>query len=107
MQKFSSSLSKMGALDAKSKLKQMKAQLLHKLILSHLNTNLIRNKFEALRFIIDINIDIFLTSETKLDDLFSTDQFLVKSLSASYRFNRNPKNDGLLLYVREEYNSNC
>ena len=81
LQESPSSLSKTGALDAKSRLKEMKAQLSDKLILGHLNINSIQNKFEALKFIIDNNIDIFLISETKLDDSFSTAQFLIKFCS--------------------------
>ena len=59
-------MSEIGVLDTKSRLKEMKAQSSDKLILGHLNINSIRNKFEALKFIIDNNIDIFLISETKL-----------------------------------------
>ena len=69
-------MSKIGALDAKSRLKEMKVQSSDKLILGHLSINSIQTKFEALKFIIDNNIDIFLISETKLDDSFPTDQFL-------------------------------
>ena len=68
LQKSLSSLSKIGALNAKSRLKEMKAQSSDKLILGHLNINSIRNKFEALKFIIGNNIDILLISETKLND---------------------------------------
>ena len=92
----------------------MKDQSSDKLILGHLNINSIRNKFEALKFHIDNNIDIFLISETKLDDSFPTSQFLIKGLSAPYRFNRNCKSGRLLLYIREDkpskiltYSSNC
>ena len=53
-------------------------------------------------------------SETKLDDSFPTAQFLIKGFSAPYRFDRNSKEDGLLLYIREDipskiltYSSNC
>ena len=101
-QKSPSSLSKIGTLDAKSRLKEMKAQSSDKLILGHLNINSIRNKFEALKFIIDNNIDIFLISETKLDDSFPTAQFLIKGFSASYIFDRNSKGCGLRLYIRED-----
>ena len=79
-------MSKIGALDAKSRLKEVKAQSPEKLILGHLNINSIRNKFEALKFIIDNNIDIFLISETKLEDSFPTAQFLIKGFSTPYRF---------------------
>ena len=114
MQKSPSSLSKIGALDAKSRLKEMKAQSSDKLILGHLNINSIRNKFEALKFIVDNNINIFLISETKLDNSFPSAQFLIKDFSAPYRFDRNSKGGGLLFSIREDipskiltYSSNC
>ena len=114
LQKSPSSLPKIGALDAKSRLKEMKALSSDKLILGHTNINSIRNKFEALKFIIDNNLDMFLISETKLDDSFPTVQFLIKGFSAPYRFDRNSKGGGLLLYIREDipskiltYSSNC
>ena len=114
MQESPSSLSKTGALDAKSRLKEMKAQLSDKLILGHLNINSIQNKFEALKFIIGNNIDILLISETKLDDSFPSAQFLIKGFSAPYRFDRNSKGGGLLFYISEyipskilTYSSNC
>ena len=49
----------------------MKIQCPEKIIVGHLNINSIRNKFDALSFIIDTNIDILLISNTKLDDSFS------------------------------------
>ena len=114
MRKSPSSLSKIGALDAKSRHKEMKAQLSDKLILGHLNINSIRNKFEALKFINDNNIDIFLISETKLDNPFLSAQFLINGSSAPYRFDKNSKGGGLLFYIREDisskiltYSSNC
>ena len=92
----------------------MKAQSSYKLILGHLNINSIRNKFEALKFIIGNNIDILLISETKLDDSFPSAQFSIKSFSAPCRFDRNSKCGGLLFYIREDipskvltYSSNC
>ena len=102
MQKSQSSLSKIGVLDAKSKLKKTKAQSSDKLILGHLNISSIRNKFEPLKFIIDNNIDIFSISETKLNYSFPTVQFLIKGFIAPYRFDRNSKGGGLLFYIRED-----
>ena len=114
MEKSPSSLPEIGALDAKSRLKEMKAQSSRKLILGHLNINAIRNKFDALKFIIDNNIDILLISETKLDDRFPTARFLIKGFSAPYRSDRSSKGGGVLLYIREyipykilTYSSNC
>ena len=86
----------------KNRPKEMKVQSSDKLILNQVNINLIRNQSEALKFIIDHKIDIFLISETKLDDSFSAAQFLIKSFRAPYRFDRNSKGGGLLLYIRED-----
>ena len=80
----------------------MKAQSSDKLILGHLNIKSVRNKFEALKFLIGNNIDILLISETKLDHSFPSTQFLIKGFSASYRFDRNSKGGGLLFYIRED-----
>ena len=81
----------------KNRPKEMKVQSSDKLILDQVNINSIRNQSEALKFIIDHKIDIFLISETKLDDSFSVAQFLIKSFRAPYRFG-----GGLLLYIRED-----
>ena len=73
--------------------------------MAHLNINSIRNKFEALTYIIDNNIDLLLISETKLDDSFPTAQFQMKGFSVPYRYDRNGKGGGLLLYIREDIQS--
>ena len=93
---------------------QTRELLVNELILGHLNINSIPNKFEALKLMIDNNIDTFLISETKLDDSFPSAQFLIKGFSAPYRFDRNSKGVGLLFYIREDipskiqtYSSNC
>ena len=99
LQNSPKSLSKIRALDA-SKFNEIKVQSSEKLILGHLNISSIQNKFDAWSFIIDHNVDIFLISETKLDDLFLIAQVLIKGFSASYRFDRNSKCGGLLLYIR-------
>ena len=60
------------------------------------------------------DIDIFLISKTKLNDSFPTAQFLIKGFGAPYRFDRNSKGSGLLLYICEDitskiltYSCNC
>ena len=73
--------------------------------MGHLNINSVRNKFEALTYIIDNNIDLLLISETKLDDSFPTAQFQMKDFSVPYRYDRNGKGGGLLLYIREDIQS--
>ena len=80
----------------------MKIQCPEKIIVCHLNINSIRNKFDALSFIIDTNIDILLISETKLGDSFSSPQFRLKGFCTPYTLDRNSKGGGLLLYFRED-----
>ena len=80
----------------------MKYQSPDKLILGHLNINSVRNKFDGLKFVIDNKIDIFLTSETKLDDSFLNAQFLIEAFDTPYRHDRSSKGRGLLLYTRED-----
>ena len=55
----------------------MKAQSSDKLSLGHLNMNSIRNKYEALKFIIEHKI------KTTLDGSFPTVQLLIKGSRAS------------------------
>ena len=57
-------------------LRKMKEHTPNKIIVGHLNINFLRNKFEALQFIINRNLDIMLLPETKLDDSFPSTQFL-------------------------------
>ena len=83
----------------------MKIQSPDILILDHLNFNSVRNKFQALRCIIENNVDLLLISETKLDDFFAIAQLLMKGFSVTYRYDRNGKNGGLLLYIREDIQS--
>ena len=75
----------------KKGLKKIKIQSPDTLILGHLKINLVRNKFEALTYIIDNNIDLLLISEAKLDDSFPIAQFQMKSFSVPYRYDRNGK----------------
>ena len=50
---------------------------------------------------LDKNLDIFLISETKLDDLFPPVQFKI-GFTTPYRYDRKVKGGGLLLYIRED-----
>ena len=48
------------------------------------------------------NIDIFLISETKLDDSFPSAQFKIEGFITPYRYDRKDKGGGLLLHIRED-----
>ena len=75
---------------------------LNRLVLAHININSIRNKFDTLVQQITNNIDILMISETKLDNSFPEGQFLIPGYSSPYRFDRNRRGGGIMLYVRED-----
>ena len=74
----------------------------NRLVLAHININSIRNKFDTLVQQITNNIDILMISETKLDNSFPEGQFLIPGYSSPYRFDRNCRGWGMMLYVRED-----
>ena len=47
-------------------------------------------------------MDILLISETKLDDSFSSEQFLLDGFSKLYKLDRCSNGDGILLYIRDD-----
>ena len=61
-----------------------------------------RNKFDTLVQEITNNIDILMISEAKLDNSFPEGQFLISGYSSLYRFDRNCRGGGIMLYVRED-----
>ena len=69
----------------KDLLKMLKHDNPNKIIIGHLNINSIRYKFEFLKELIGNNIDIFLISETKLNDTFPTGQFRINGLLLYFR----------------------
>ena len=77
-----------------------------KLLFANLNINSIRNKSEILSDQIKGNIDVLLVSETKIDDSFPNENFLIDEFSTSYRLDRNSNGSGLILFFREDIPSN-
>ena len=73
----------------------------NRIIIGQLNTNSIRSKFEELTYIIENAIDIFLISETKLNDTFPEGQFHINGFSRPYRLDRTDKGGGIILFIRE------
>ena len=51
---------------------------------------------------LDKNTDTFLISDTKLDDSFLSAQFKIEGFITPYRYDRNDKGGGFLLYIRED-----
>ena len=83
-------------------LKALHLKNVNKLIIAHLNINSLRNKFEFLISLIKNNVYVLMISETKLDESFPTSQFMINGFSAPFRFDRNDKGGGIILYIRED-----
>ena len=88
--------------DVYSILNDIRVKNIHRVIISHLNINSIRNKFVALSDMVKNKIDIMLISETKLDTSFPNSQFHIDGFSPPYRADRTNRGGGLLLYVRND-----
>ena len=56
-----------------------------RMIFGQININSVRNKFEQLIYIVNKEIDILMVSQTKLDDMFPTSQFLMQGYSTPFR----------------------
>ena len=88
--------------DEDSNLKSLCRRNFNKLVLGHLNTNSLRNKFDALTQQIKGNFDILILSESKLDSSFPEGQFLIPGYGAPYRIDRTCHGGGIMLLVRED-----
>ena len=51
-------------------LTEIRIKNLKQLIIAHLNINLLRNKFDLLKILVQDKIDILMVTESKLDDTF-------------------------------------
>ena len=63
--------------DPKQILKNIRNSNVNKLTFGHLNVNSLRNKFDQLTEMVKGFVDIFLISESKLDDSFPEGQFII------------------------------
>ena len=66
--------------DPQSFLKDIRINNINRLIIGQLNINSLRNKFEQLSTMINGNIDVFIISETKLDETSSSTVFFARFL---------------------------
>ena len=84
----------------KSVLKRLRSNHPQQIIIGHLNVNSIRNKFDKMKPMLLDDIDIFMVTETKLDDSYSVSQFNVEGFSTPFRLDRNKNGRGIILYIR-------
>ena len=88
--------------DVGNRLVNLKINNPKKVTVGHLNINSIPNKFDGIMDMTKHNLDIFLISETKIDDSFPDAQFFCKGYSPPYRRDRSLGAGGLLLYVNDD-----
>ena len=83
--------------------KSIKAKHPKNLFLGHFNVNYIRSKCVSIEQLIKRTFDIFLISETKIDDSFPNAQFKIEGYK-SFRKDRDAFGGRLLFYVHEKLN---
>ena len=64
--------------------------------------NFIRNKFDWLASQVKCNANAIMIYETKLDDTFLVDQFVIEGFSKTLRIDRNKNGGDILLFVRKD-----
>ena len=84
------------------KLREMRINCPHKLIITHLNINSLRNKSYEIHDLLQNNyIDILVLSETKLNESFPDPQFAIPNYRL-FRRDRNGHGGGLIAYIRSD-----
>ena len=88
--------------DPKNTLNTLKNKNDKRIIIGHLNINHLENKFLPLVSLVKDKLDIFLISETKIDESFPTAQFLIDGYTNPFRRDRDKFGGGLCLYIRDD-----
>ena len=73
------------------RLRKLRIKNRNKIIIAHLNINSIRIKFGMLSLLFHGVIDILMICETKINDSFTTEQFIIEGCSTIYRLDRNDR----------------
>ena len=60
-----------------NELKQLRNENPFRKTIGHININLVRNKFESLVDLVSPNLDVLMTSETKIDERFPWRDFFI------------------------------
>ena len=90
------------SVEALTFLKEYRSRNKDKVIIANININSIRNKISSLKEIISKNVDILVIEETKIDDTFPENYFVIPGYKKPYRKDRNANGGGILVYVRED-----
>ena len=85
-----------------SNLHRVRIETPSRIIFGQININSIRNKFDLLMNIIKNEIDIFMISETKIDNSFSIPHFTMTGNSIPFRLDWKSHVGEIVLFVRED-----
>ena len=83
-------------------LKSLRLENINRLVIASININSLRGKFESLKTWVKSNIDIIVITETKLDESFPVQQFVVEGYRPSFRQDRDRLGGGVMIIVRED-----
>ena len=83
-------------------IKKLRIRNPNEIIIGNLNINSLPNKFEQLKDTVMQHIDVFVLTETKLDDTFPTTQFLVNGFSETTDLTEIERGGGVIVYIRED-----
>ena len=88
--------------DPLNTLKSIRISIINQLIIGQLNINSLRNKFEALKYIVSGDLDILVVTESKLDESVPDNQFIMDGYSPPFRADRTAIGGGVIIYVRDD-----
>ena len=72
-------------------------------VISYLNINWIRNKFENFSSIIEKHVDVLVIAETKLDGTFENSQFRIPGFKQPYRLDVSSNSGGYWFILMTKY----
>ena len=99
---YSEDISNVPPSDVQQVLKDIRKGNVNKLVIGQLNINSLRKKIDMLSELIKGFVDIFMISETKLDNSFPKSQFFIDGCHTQFRCERNGNGGDIFLYVRED-----
>ena len=83
------------------KIQKIRSSNINRLIVGQLNINSLKSKFEGITNLIK-HIDILVLTETKLDETFPKNQFLIHGYAPPFRHERNSNGGAVVIYTRED-----
>ena len=99
--KFSNEINIDDFLNPLCTIKKLRLSNVNRVVIDNLNINSVPNKFNQLEELVLKHVDIFMLTETKLDDSFPNSQFSVDGFSEPFKIDRNRSGGGVMTYVRD------